>query len=60
MTELLRRLTWRAGEGKPWEDLAYEWLVTNGLGGYAAGTVVGAVTRRYPRVASASPESPMA
>jgi predicted glycogen debranching enzyme len=24
-----------------------EWLVTNGLGGYASGTVVGAVTRRY-------------
>ncbi len=24
-----------------------EWLVTNGLGGYAAGTVSGAVTRRY-------------
>src|SRR6202165_6164119 len=24
-----------------------EWLVTNGLGGYASGTVSGAVTRRY-------------
>ena len=24
-----------------------EWLVTNGLGGYAAGTVAGVVTRRY-------------
>jgi predicted glycogen debranching enzyme len=24
-----------------------EWLVTNGLGGYASGTVAGAVTRRY-------------
>jgi len=24
-----------------------EWLVTNGLGGYAAGTVAGATTRRY-------------
>jgi glycogen debranching enzyme len=24
-----------------------EWLVTNGLGGYASGTVTGAITRRY-------------
>src|SRR5207302_1548865 len=24
-----------------------EWLVTNGIGGYAAGTVGGALTRRY-------------
>ncbi len=25
----------------------YEWLVTNGLGGFASGTVAGTVTRRY-------------
>ena len=24
-----------------------EWIVTNGLGGYASGTVSGAITRRY-------------
>ena len=24
-----------------------EWLVTNGLGGYASGTISGIVTRRY-------------
>jgi glycogen debranching enzyme len=24
-----------------------EWLVTNGIGGFAAGTVAGALTRRY-------------
>src|SRR5688572_26255030 len=30
------------------EDLlSREWLVTNGLGGYAAGTLCGACTRRY-------------
>jgi predicted glycogen debranching enzyme len=29
---------------QPWER---EWLVTNGLGGYASGTVSGALTRRY-------------
>ena len=27
--------------------VGHEWLVTNGLGGYAAGTVSGACTRRY-------------
>jgi predicted glycogen debranching enzyme len=27
--------------------LSEEWLVTNGLGGYASGTVSGAITRRY-------------
>ena len=27
--------------------LSHEWLVTNGLGGYASGTVSGAITRRY-------------
>src|SRR5271157_5449019 len=26
---------------------SYEWLVTNGLGGYACGTIAGANTRRY-------------
>jgi predicted glycogen debranching enzyme len=29
------------------ELLSREWLVTNGLGGYASGTVVGVLTRRY-------------
>jgi hypothetical protein len=27
--------------------LSREWLVTNGLGRYAAGTISGAITRRY-------------
>jgi len=27
--------------------LGREWLVTNGLGGYASGTISGMVTRRY-------------
>ncbi len=29
------------------QALEREWLVTNGLGGYAAGTIAGALTRRY-------------
>ena len=35
-----------AGEQRA-ELLAREWLVTNGLGGYAAGTIGGAPSRRY-------------
>src|SRR5216683_6457942 len=27
--------------------LDHEWLITNGLGGYAAGSIVGATTRSY-------------
>src|SRR5256885_8740449 len=27
--------------------LNYEWLITNGLGGYASGSIVGATTRSY-------------
>src|SRR5215469_3221156 len=31
----------------PDPHLTQEWLVTNGLGGYASGTVPGPITRRY-------------
>ena len=46
-TDLARRIRWEpTPEGR--EELAWkEWLVTNGLGGYASGTISGAVTRRY-------------
>src|SRR5579859_2706559 len=37
--------TVREPEADP--HLNEEWLVTNGLGGYASGTVSGAITRRY-------------
>lgn len=38
----------------------YEWLVTNGLGGFACGTVSGACTRRYHGVLVASLQPPVA
>ena len=47
MADVLRRVLWRAGEVDEPQLLDHEWLVTNGLGGYAAGTVAGALTRRY-------------
>ncbi|MBN9118501.1 MAG: glycogen debranching enzyme family protein [Planctomycetes bacterium] len=45
--EVLTR-PWHPGERQPLDALLErEWLVTNGLGGYASGTVSGAATRRY-------------
>jgi len=37
-----------------------EWLVTNGIGGYAAGTVSGTLTRRYHGVLMAALQPPVA
>jgi predicted glycogen debranching enzyme len=38
--------------------LACEWLVTNGLGGYAAGTLAGVATRRYHSLLTAALPAP--
>ncbi len=48
MQDLIRRMPW-AGLHKddPEVLLTREWLVTDGLGGYASGTIAGAATRRY-------------
>ena len=47
--QLLRRMPWpgsaAAAEHEPL--LRREWLVSNGLGGYASGTVSGVMTRKY-------------
>jgi predicted glycogen debranching enzyme len=45
--DLVRRLHWEpTSEGR--QSLTHkEWIVTNGLGGYASGTVSGSLTRRY-------------
>jgi predicted glycogen debranching enzyme len=45
--ELVLRIRWDpTPEGR--QSLTFkEWLVTNGLGGYASGTVSGSITRRY-------------
>jgi glycogen debranching enzyme len=48
MTEPLRIFHWPPSpRPDPEHLLAREWLVTNGLGGYASGTVCGTPTRRY-------------
>ena len=48
MNETIRKITWPAGNLVENEYIStYEWLVTNGLGGYASGTVAGVLTRRF-------------
>jgi predicted glycogen debranching enzyme len=46
-SELVRRVTWQPTEEGRRALTSREWLVTNGLGGYASGTLSGALTRRY-------------
>ena len=48
MGALIRRMPWGPPQVSQLEPLLNrEWLVTNGIGGYACGTVAGVVTRRY-------------
>ena len=48
MSEPIVRVPWPIREdGGSDASLNREWLVTNGLGGYASGTLVGIITRRY-------------
>jgi predicted glycogen debranching enzyme len=43
----------------PGRLLSREWLVSNGLGGYAAGTLAGVITRRYHGVLIAALPAPL-
>src|SRR5262245_14083189 len=46
--EPIRRIPWPIVDPNDPEALVTrEWLVTNGLGGYASGTIPGVITRRY-------------
>src|SRR5438046_9868412 len=47
MAVTTRSLCW--DKASHWREvlLSREWLVTNGLGGFASGTISGAITRRY-------------
>ncbi|MBI2932136.1 MAG: glycogen debranching enzyme family protein, partial [Planctomycetes bacterium] len=48
MGSSLRRLSWpQEADTEPSPLLTREWLVTNGLGGYASGSVAGICTRRF-------------
>ncbi|HBI44488.1 MAG TPA: glycogen debranching protein [Planctomycetales bacterium] len=48
MENVNRRMPWAEPDpGNTEPLLTREWLLTNGLGGYASGTIAGAATRRY-------------
>jgi predicted glycogen debranching enzyme len=48
MDEVLRRVAYRKSDGHARETLLdKEWLVTNGLGGYASGSLAGVITRGF-------------
>ncbi len=58
---LCRKMAWSADDGNPASEslLSHEWLVTNGLGGYASGSVGGVPTRRYHGLLVAALPSPL-
>jgi predicted glycogen debranching enzyme len=48
MNPSVRRVGYQKGRSEPPESVVdKEWLVTNGLGGYASGTVAGVITRGF-------------
>ena len=60
MAEPFRRLRWPPPDAAGPEALVTrEWLVTNGLGGYASGTVPGVITRRYHGILIAALPAPL-
>src|ERR687887_2249092 len=56
----IRRVPWPpSASASPDSLVTHEWLVTNGLGGYAAGTVAGVITRRYHGLLIAALPAPL-
>src|SRR5437764_216775 len=56
---IVRAVPWDGEQMSREVLLTREWLVTNGLGGYASGTVSGAVTRRYHGLLIAALPAPL-
>ena len=56
---IVRAMPWDGTQMSREVLLTREWLVTNGLGGYASGTVSGAVTRRYHGLLIAALPAPL-
>src|SRR3712207_5374941 len=55
---MIRSIDWRSGS-EPSGLVSREWLVTNGLGGYASGTVANIITRRYHGLLIAALPNPL-
>ena len=56
---VVRRMMWDPAQTSREVLLNREWIVTNGLGGYASGTISGAVTRRYHGLLIAALAAPL-
>src|SRR5271165_3012542 len=59
MGELIRRQAWPRESGGIEPLLTHEWLITNGLGGYAFGTVSGVISRGFHGYLIAALPSPL-
>ena len=60
MANLVRRMSWSEADTPRSELLmTREWLVTNGMGGYASGSVSGVLTRRFHGLLIASLPAPL-
>jgi len=58
--DVTRKMPWKPGSMDESEPLVTrEWLVANGLGGYASGTVAGVATRRYHGLLIAAHPAPL-
>src|ERR1700761_783442 len=59
-TRVINRLPWASLPGRSLDTLVErEWILTNALGGYAAGTVAGVCTRRYHGLLIAALPAPL-
>ena len=60
MENWVLRMPWAGKEAVERESLlTREWLVTNGLGGYASGTIGGVASRRYHALLIAALPAPL-
>jgi predicted glycogen debranching enzyme len=60
MDDLVLKMPWSERDPAKYEPLlTREWLVTNGRGGYASGTVAGVATRRYHGLLIAALPNPL-
>jgi predicted glycogen debranching enzyme len=60
VTRIVRRIPWSADASRnPEPLLTREWIVTNGLGGFASGTIAGIATRRYHGLLVAALPAPL-
>src|SRR3954464_7218010 len=56
---VVRSMPWSSSEASREILLNREWIVTNGLGGYASGSVSGAITRKYHGILIAALPAPL-